>query len=127
MARYTDSRDACAAIAGESYKIWLEHENRTDDITIIIVHIKGLSNVSVIRKKKNHPLALQFSMYTSFSDALGRISCFHFILISISVSVGVLYSRDCLYIGNIQFSRISSVPPENATGCVWGVLLMCLG
>lgn len=44
VARYTDPRDACAAIAGESYKLWLEHENRTDDITIIIVHIKGLSN-----------------------------------------------------------------------------------
>lgn len=44
-AKYSDPRDACAAIAGESYKLWLEHENRTDDITIIIVHIKGLSNV----------------------------------------------------------------------------------
>ncbi|KAM1742480.1 hypothetical protein EV1_012446 [Malus domestica] len=43
-ARYPDPRDACAAIAGESYKLWLEHEIRTDDITIIIVHIKGLSN-----------------------------------------------------------------------------------
>ncbi|XP_024931455.2 probable protein phosphatase 2C 35 isoform X1 [Ziziphus jujuba] len=43
-ARYTDPRDACAAIAGESYKIWLDHENRTDDITIIIVHIRGLIN-----------------------------------------------------------------------------------
>ncbi|PRQ38957.1 putative protein-serine/threonine phosphatase [Rosa chinensis] len=43
-AKYSDPRDACAAIAGESYKLWLEHENRTDDITIIIVHIKGLSN-----------------------------------------------------------------------------------
>ncbi|XVF38584.1 hypothetical protein REPUB_Repub20aG0114800 [Reevesia pubescens] len=43
-AAYTDPRDACAAIAGESYKIWLEHENRTDDIAIIIVQIKGLSN-----------------------------------------------------------------------------------
>ncbi|XP_022997855.1 probable protein phosphatase 2C 35 [Cucurbita maxima] len=42
-ARYTDPRDACAAIAGESYKLWLRHENRTDDITIIIVHIKGIS------------------------------------------------------------------------------------
>uniref|UniRef100_A0A803R7K6 PPM-type phosphatase domain-containing protein n=1 Tax=Cannabis sativa TaxID=3483 RepID=A0A803R7K6_CANSA len=42
-ARYTDPRDACAAIAGESYKLWLEHESRTDDITIIIVHIKGLN------------------------------------------------------------------------------------
>ncbi|KAE8667964.1 putative protein phosphatase 2C 65 [Hibiscus syriacus] len=41
---YTDPRDACAAIAGESYKLWLDNENRTDDITIIIVQIKGLSN-----------------------------------------------------------------------------------
>ncbi|XP_048235193.1 probable protein phosphatase 2C 35 [Ricinus communis] len=44
VARYADPRDACAAIAGESYKLWLEHENRTDDITIIIVHIKESSN-----------------------------------------------------------------------------------
>ncbi|XP_043720640.1 probable protein phosphatase 2C 35 isoform X2 [Telopea speciosissima] len=44
--RFTDPRDACAAIAGESYRLWLEHENRTDDITIIIVHIKGLSNTT---------------------------------------------------------------------------------
>ncbi|KAF8387973.1 hypothetical protein HHK36_026639 [Tetracentron sinense] len=44
VASYADPRDACAAIAGESYKLWLEHENRTDDITIIIVHIKDLSN-----------------------------------------------------------------------------------
>ncbi|XP_077232252.1 putative protein phosphatase 2C 35 isoform X2 [Tasmannia lanceolata] len=45
--KYTDPRDACAAIAAESYKLWLEHENRTDDITIIIVHIKDLLNVLV--------------------------------------------------------------------------------
>ncbi|KAL2979809.1 hypothetical protein AAZX31_13G193600 [Glycine max] len=44
-ASYSDPRDACAAIAGESYKLWLEHEGRTDDITIIIVQIKGLSNL----------------------------------------------------------------------------------
>ncbi|XP_028759875.1 probable protein phosphatase 2C 35 isoform X2 [Neltuma alba] len=44
VASYADPRDACAAIAGESYKLWLDHESRTDDITIIIVHIKSLSN-----------------------------------------------------------------------------------
>ncbi|KAL3727433.1 hypothetical protein ACJRO7_032202 [Eucalyptus globulus] len=44
VASYPDPRDACAAIAGESYKRWLEHENRTDDITIIIVHFKDLGN-----------------------------------------------------------------------------------
>ncbi|KAK9266448.1 hypothetical protein L1049_012464 [Liquidambar formosana] len=48
VASYQDPRDACAAIAGESYKLWLEHENRTDDITIIVVHIKDLSNSGAI-------------------------------------------------------------------------------
>lgn len=44
VAGYSDPRDACGAVAGESYKLWLEHENRTDDITIIVVQIKGFSN-----------------------------------------------------------------------------------
>ncbi|KAL0457305.1 UNVERIFIED_CONTAM: putative protein phosphatase 2C 35 [Sesamum latifolium] len=43
--KYADPRDACSAIAGEAYNLWLEHENRTDDITIIIVRVKDLSNV----------------------------------------------------------------------------------
>ncbi|KAI3859030.1 hypothetical protein MKW92_033701 [Papaver armeniacum] len=42
--KYADTWDACASITGESYKLWLEHENRTDDITIIIVRIKDLQN-----------------------------------------------------------------------------------
>nr|GMD79606.1 probable protein phosphatase 2C 35 [Ipomoea batatas] len=37
VSKYEDPRDACSAIAGEAYKLWLEHDNRTDDITIIIV------------------------------------------------------------------------------------------
>lgn len=44
VGRYADPRDGCAAAAAESYKLWLEHENRTDDITIIIVQIKNLCN-----------------------------------------------------------------------------------
>ncbi|KAL5678329.1 hypothetical protein ACJX0J_014460, partial [Zea mays] len=44
VAMYQDPRDACSAIAAESYKLWLEHENRTDDITIIIVHIRDMEN-----------------------------------------------------------------------------------
>ncbi|XP_047319350.1 probable protein phosphatase 2C 35 [Impatiens glandulifera] len=47
VTRYPDSRDACAFIAGESCKLWLGNENRTDDITIIIVHIKELVTDSV--------------------------------------------------------------------------------
>ncbi|KAI7742552.1 hypothetical protein M8C21_033149 [Ambrosia artemisiifolia] len=44
--RYIDPRSACAAVAAESYKLWLEHENRTDDITIIVVHVNGLPKQS---------------------------------------------------------------------------------
>ncbi|GAB2266384.1 hypothetical protein Dimus_001393 [Dionaea muscipula] len=43
VAKFADPRDACSAVAGESYKLWLANENRTDDITLIIVHVKGLS------------------------------------------------------------------------------------
>eukprot|EP00262_Sarcandra_glabra_P003455 TRINITY_DN1417_c0_g1_i4.p1 TRINITY_DN1417_c0_g1~~TRINITY_DN1417_c0_g1_i4.p1 ORF type:complete len:347 (+),score=42.39 TRINITY_DN1417_c0_g1_i4:173-1213(+) len=42
---FTDPRDACSAIAAESYRLWLENDVRTDDITIIIVQIKDLRNV----------------------------------------------------------------------------------
>ncbi|MFQ6660202.1 hypothetical protein Gotur_028806 [Gossypium turneri] len=42
VAAYTDPKDACAAIAGESYTLWLENEDRTDDIPIIIIQIKAL-------------------------------------------------------------------------------------
>lgn len=45
MAKFADPRDACSAIAAESYRIWLEHERRTDDITIIVVHIKDMCDV----------------------------------------------------------------------------------
>ncbi|KAG0495701.1 hypothetical protein HPP92_000392 [Vanilla planifolia] len=43
---FKDPREACSAVAAESYKIWLEHENRTDDITIIVVHMKDLCDSS---------------------------------------------------------------------------------
>lgn len=44
VAKYKDPRDACAAIVAESYRLWLQYETRTDDITIIVVHINGLTD-----------------------------------------------------------------------------------
>ncbi|KAI4376589.1 hypothetical protein MLD38_014335 [Melastoma candidum] len=43
VAKYKDPRDACAAIVAESYRLWLHYETRTDDITVIVVHINGLT------------------------------------------------------------------------------------
>ncbi|CAK7337456.1 unnamed protein product [Dovyalis caffra] len=47
VAKYKDPRDACAAIVAESYRLWLQYETRTDDITVIVVHINGLAESSV--------------------------------------------------------------------------------
>ncbi|KAM1727229.1 hypothetical protein ACFX12_017898 [Malus domestica] len=47
VAKFKDPRDACAAIVAESYKLWLQYETRTDDITVIVVHVNGLTDMSV--------------------------------------------------------------------------------
>lgn len=47
VSKYPDPKDACSAIAAKSYKRWLQHETRTDDITIIIVYIKDLFHSGV--------------------------------------------------------------------------------
>lgn len=44
---YTDPRDACAAIVAESYRLWLQFETRTDDITVIVVQISGVTGATV--------------------------------------------------------------------------------
>ncbi|CAL5058821.1 unnamed protein product [Urochloa decumbens] len=45
ISKYKDPRDACAEIVAESYRLWLQYETCTDDITIIVVHINGLSDM----------------------------------------------------------------------------------
>ncbi|WOL02195.1 protein phosphatase 2C and cyclic nucleotide-binding/kinase domain-containing protein isoform X2 [Canna indica] len=47
VAKFNDPRDACAAVVAESYRLWLQYETRTDDITIIVVHISGLTDAIV--------------------------------------------------------------------------------
>ncbi|CAJ1951699.1 unnamed protein product [Sphenostylis stenocarpa] len=47
VVKFKDPRDACAAIVAESYRRWLQYETRTDDITVIIVHVNGLTESTV--------------------------------------------------------------------------------
>ncbi|XP_074556067.1 protein phosphatase 2C and cyclic nucleotide-binding/kinase domain-containing protein-like [Curcuma longa] len=56
VAKFKDPRDACAAIVAESYRLWLQYETRTDDITIIVVHISGLSNAMSLKTGADMPL-----------------------------------------------------------------------
>ncbi|XP_057843011.1 protein phosphatase 2C and cyclic nucleotide-binding/kinase domain-containing protein isoform X3 [Cryptomeria japonica] len=48
IVKFKDPRDACAAIVAESYRLWLQYETRTDDITIIVVRINGLQDVQEV-------------------------------------------------------------------------------
>lgn len=43
VVKYPDPHEAARAIVEESYRLWLQYETRTDDITIIIVHLSGLA------------------------------------------------------------------------------------
>ncbi|KAK3024928.1 hypothetical protein RJ639_043243, partial [Escallonia herrerae] len=46
VGKFKDPRDACAAIVAESYRLWLQYETRTDDITVIVAHINGLTDTA---------------------------------------------------------------------------------
>lgn len=55
VAKFKDPRDACAAVVAESYRLWLQYETRTDDITIIVVHINGLTDMEFVQSASNLP------------------------------------------------------------------------
>jgi hypothetical protein len=42
VAKFKDPHDACATVVAESYRLWLQNETHTHDITIIVVLINGL-------------------------------------------------------------------------------------
>lgn len=43
VVKFDSPYDACAAVVAESYRLWLQYETRTDDITIIVIMMEGLS------------------------------------------------------------------------------------
>ena len=45
VALYQDPKQACLAVVKEAQRLWLKYETRTDDITIIVVHVDGLKDV----------------------------------------------------------------------------------
>ncbi|KAG0491875.1 hypothetical protein HPP92_005273 [Vanilla planifolia] len=56
VAKYDDPHDACAAVVAESYRLWLQYETRTDDITIIVVHVNGLNQTADVENAYDAPL-----------------------------------------------------------------------
>ncbi|KAK1286704.1 Protein phosphatase 2C and cyclic nucleotide-binding/kinase domain-containing protein [Acorus calamus] len=53
VTKFKEPRDACAAIVAESYRLWLQYETRTDDITVIVVHVNGLTDTDFVQEPGN--------------------------------------------------------------------------
>lgn len=45
VSKYDDPQAAAAAVVQESYRLWLQYETRTDDITCIVIQLCGLNAV----------------------------------------------------------------------------------
>ncbi|KAI0530690.1 hypothetical protein KFK09_000237 [Dendrobium nobile] len=69
VSSFKDPRDACSALAAEAYKLWLEHESRTDDITVIVVHIKDLCNPDTGASNETTQTILKASIYSEKARA----------------------------------------------------------
>ena len=53
ISKYDDPQEAALAVVIEAYRLWLQYEVRTDDITIIVARVEGLKETSVIDKKQS--------------------------------------------------------------------------
>eukprot|EP00308_Calcidiscus_leptoporus_P000358 CAMPEP_0119357956 /NCGR_PEP_ID=MMETSP1334-20130426/6257_1 /TAXON_ID=127549 /ORGANISM="Calcidiscus leptoporus, Strain RCC1130" /LENGTH=1049 /DNA_ID=CAMNT_0007372323 /DNA_START=84 /DNA_END=3233 /DNA_ORIENTATION=+ len=45
ICKFTEPLDACRAVVAEAYRLWLQYEVRTDDITMILAFIDGVAEV----------------------------------------------------------------------------------
>jgi hypothetical protein len=42
VSAFDDPHEACLSVVAESYRLWLNYETRTDDITMIVLQFSGL-------------------------------------------------------------------------------------
>lgn len=54
----------------ESYRLWLQYETRTDDITVIVVHVNGLTEVGGLDLLLTSILKLSFSYYLFLNSSI---------------------------------------------------------
>jgi len=47
--KFDDLQDAANALVAESYRLWLQYETRTDDITFTILKVNGLARLSIAK------------------------------------------------------------------------------
>ncbi|KAA6426622.1 MAG: phosphatase 2C and cyclic nucleotide-binding kinase domain-containing -like [Trebouxia sp. A1-2] len=53
VSKYDDPQEAAIAVVVEAYRLWLQYEVRTDDITIIVARVEGLKEGSALMNKQS--------------------------------------------------------------------------
>lgn len=66
----------------ESYRLWLQYETRTDDITVIVVHVNGLAEVGGLDLLLTSILKLSFS-YSLFLNSSIFFSSYLFSIVRV--------------------------------------------
>ena len=46
VSKFDDPQEACFSVVAESYRLWLSHETRTDDITMLVIQFQGLADAA---------------------------------------------------------------------------------
>jgi len=55
--KFTEPLDACRAVVAEAYRLWLQYEVRTDDITMIVAFIDGGAGTADVEMPETPPSA----------------------------------------------------------------------
>lgn len=53
VSKYDDPQEAAIAVVVEAYRLWLQYEVRTDDITIVVAYVDGLKDPLPGAEKKS--------------------------------------------------------------------------
>lgn len=47
VSKFDDPQEAALSVVAESYRLWLQHETRTDDITMVVIQFQGLEETAM--------------------------------------------------------------------------------
>jgi hypothetical protein len=81
VSKFDDPQEACYSVVAESYRLWLQYDSRTDDITMMVIHIVGLEDEAPQLAMPTpigfvqHPLFLSAGGATHGTDTLAAGCC----------------------------------------------------
>lgn len=73
ISKYDDPQEAAIAVVVEAYRLWLQYEVRTDDITVIIARVEGLKEGAALTTKQSMRCSLRRLSWNSLPEMRGSL------------------------------------------------------